>query len=152
MPFLLKSGPRLFALKLPIISAVVAKIKPTFLAGLDPSLREAVLLEQDDGFISTLPPNLLAEVDAMRDRVHRRQHAIRSGRARDPLTGLPVSSASPIPPTSKKPPIKVDAVQVLDRSGIAALVRLMFFPQPLRRHSLQKVLVNLCETRVAERS
>jgi len=117
----------------------------TFLAGLDPSLREAVLLEQDDGFISTLPPSLLAEVDAMRDRAHRRQHAIRSGRARDPLTGLPVTSASPIPPASKKPPVKVDAVQVLDRSGIAALVRLMFFPQPLRRHSLQKVLVNLCE-------
>ncbi|WAR63783.1 hypothetical protein PtB15_17B384 [Puccinia triticina] len=117
----------------------------TFLAGLDPSLREAVLLEQDDGFISTLPPNLLAEVDALRDRVLRRQHAVRSGRARDPLTGLPVTSASPIPSAGKKVPVKVDAVQVLDRSGIAALVRLMFFPQPLRRHSLQKVLVNLCE-------
>ncbi|POW21744.1 hypothetical protein PSHT_02053, partial [Puccinia striiformis] len=117
----------------------------TFLAGLDPSLREAVLLEQDDGFISTLPPNLLAEVDALRDRVVRRQHAARSGRARDPLTGLPVTTASPIPPVAKKVPVKVDAVQVLDRSGIAALVRLMFFPQPLRRHSLQKVLVNLCE-------
>ncbi|KNZ52222.1 hypothetical protein VP01_3645g4 [Puccinia sorghi] len=33
----------------------------TFLAGLDPSVREAILLKQDDGFISTLPPNLLAE-------------------------------------------------------------------------------------------
>ncbi|KAI9600681.1 hypothetical protein H4Q26_000471 [Puccinia striiformis f. sp. tritici PST-130] len=97
----------------------------TFLAGLDPSLREAV--------------------DALRDRVVRRQHAARSGRARDPLTGLPVTTASPIPPVAKKVPVKVDAVQVLDRSGIAALVRLMFFPQPLRRHSLQKVLVNLCE-------
>lgn len=117
----------------------------TFLASLDPSLREAVLLEQDDGFISTLPPNLLAEVDALRDRVIRRQHAVRSGRGRDPLTGLPITSASPIPSVGKKAPVKADAVQVLDRSGIAALVRLMFFPQPLRRHSLQKVLVNLCE-------
>ncbi|KNZ60762.1 hypothetical protein VP01_1503g1 [Puccinia sorghi] len=53
----------------------------TFPAGIDPSLREAVLFEQDDSFISTLPPNLLAEVDAIRDRVHRRQHAIQSGRA-----------------------------------------------------------------------
>jgi E3 ubiquitin-protein ligase HUWE1 len=43
-----------------------AEIDPaTFLAGLDPSLREAVLLEQDDGFISTLPPSLLAEVDTL---------------------------------------------------------------------------------------
>ncbi|KNZ58453.1 hypothetical protein VP01_1928g6 [Puccinia sorghi] len=89
---------QLFALKLPTSSAVVAKIKPgtlprggnrapadpeidpaTFLAGLDPSLREAILLEQDDSFISTLPPNLLAEVDAMRDCVHRQRHAIQSG-------------------------------------------------------------------------
>ncbi|PLW29099.1 hypothetical protein PCASD_19760 [Puccinia coronata f. sp. avenae] len=128
---------------------VLSSISTDFLDALPPEiraeLREAVLLEQDDGFISTLPPNLLAEVDALRDRVLRRQHAVRSGRARDPLTGLPVTSASPIPPASKKPPVKIDAVQVLDRSGIAALVRLMFFPQPLRRHSLQKVLVNLCE-------
>ncbi|PLW38482.1 hypothetical protein PCANC_12478 [Puccinia coronata f. sp. avenae] len=33
----------------------------TFLAALGPSLREAVLLEQDNQFISTLPPNLIAE-------------------------------------------------------------------------------------------
>ncbi|MBW0460652.1 hypothetical protein O181_000367 [Austropuccinia psidii MF-1] len=116
-----------------------------FLASLDPSLREAVLLEQDESFISTLPSNLLAEVDALRDRVIRRQHAVRSTRDRDPLTGLPLTSVSPITSASKKTPVKVDAVQILDRSGIAALVRLMFFPQPLRRHSLQKVLVNLCE-------
>ncbi|KNZ55506.1 uncharacterized protein VP01_265g8 [Puccinia sorghi] len=69
------------------------KIDPaTFPAGLDPNLREAIFLKQDVGFISPLPPNLLAEVDAMRDRVHRRQHAIRSGQARDPLTGLPVDA------------------------------------------------------------
>ncbi|KNZ51069.1 hypothetical protein VP01_4105g1, partial [Puccinia sorghi] len=55
----------------------------TFLARLDPSLREAILLKQDDGFISTLPPNLLAEVDAMRDCVHRQRHAIQYGQARD---------------------------------------------------------------------
>ncbi|KAH9820843.1 hypothetical protein DFH28DRAFT_1121207 [Melampsora americana] len=121
-----------------------AEVDPaTFLASLDPSLREAVLLEQDDGFISTLPPNLLAEVDAMRDRMTRRHHAIRPSRDRDPLTGLPITSSSGL--AVKKAPPKADAVQVLDRSGIAALVRLMFFPQPLRRHSLQKVLVNLCE-------
>ncbi|KAK4052443.1 E3 ubiquitin-protein ligase tom1 [Microbotryomycetes sp. JL201] len=38
-----------------------------------------------------------------------------------------------------------EAIQLLDKSGLATLVRLLFFPQPLRRHGLQKVLVNLCE-------
>ncbi|KAI8460869.1 hypothetical protein BY996DRAFT_6429551 [Phakopsora pachyrhizi] len=118
----------------------------TFLASLDPTLREAVLLDQDEGFISTLPRNILAEVDALRDRMSRRHHAIRSARERDPLGGLATTSgASQIGTSSKKTLVKADTVQVLDRSGIAALVRLMFFPQPLRRHSLQKVLVNLCE-------
>ena len=94
---------------------VDAEIDPsTFLAGLDPSLRVAVLLEQDDEFISTLPPNLLAQVDALRDCVLRQQHAVQSGRACDPLTGLSVTSASPITPASKKPPAKIDAVQVFD--------------------------------------
>ncbi|CAH7665807.1 hypothetical protein PPACK8108_LOCUS94, partial [Phakopsora pachyrhizi] len=98
----------------------------TFLASLDPTLREAVLLDQDEGFISTLPRNILAE--------------------RDPLGGLATTSgASQIGTSSKKTLVKADTVQFLDRSGIAALVRLMFFPQPLCRHSLQKVLVNLCE-------
>ncbi|KNZ60660.1 uncharacterized protein VP01_15231g1 [Puccinia sorghi] len=104
-------------------TAADPEIEPaTFLAGRDPSLREAILLEQDAGFISTLPPNILAEVDAMRDRVHRQRHAIQSGQARelvhigwhadhgcDPLSGLPVTSASTIPPASKKPPFKVES-------------------------------------------
>ncbi|CAH7682947.1 hypothetical protein PPACK8108_LOCUS16132 [Phakopsora pachyrhizi] len=100
----------------------------------------------DEGFISTLPRNILAGLDALCDRMSRRHHAIRSARERDPLGGLSTTSgASQIGTSSKKTLVKADTVQVLDRSGIAALVRLMFFPQPLRRHSLQKVLVNLCE-------
>lgn len=46
---------------------------------------------------------------------------------------------------SKKTVIHREAIQLLDKSGLATLVRLLFFPQPLRRNSLQKVLVNLCE-------
>ncbi|CAH7671711.1 hypothetical protein PPACK8108_LOCUS6518 [Phakopsora pachyrhizi] len=100
----------------------------------------------DEGFISTLPRNILAEVDALRDQMSRCHHAIRFARERDPLGGLSTTSgASQIGTSSKKTLVKADTVQVLDRSGIAALVRLMFFPQPLCRHSLQKVLVNLCE-------
>ncbi|KAI8450237.1 hypothetical protein BY996DRAFT_6417579 [Phakopsora pachyrhizi] len=107
---------------------------------------QPLVVQHDEGFISTLPRNILAEVDALRDQMSRRHHAIRFARERDPLGGLSTTSgASQIGTSSKKTLVKADTVQVLDRSGIAALVRLMFFPQPLRRHSLQKVLVNLCE-------
>ncbi|KAM0790628.1 hypothetical protein ACM66B_004490 [Microbotryomycetes sp. NB124-2] len=47
--------------------------------------------------------------------------------------------------TAKKAAPQREAIQLLDKSGLATLVRLLFFPQPLRRHGLQKVLVNLCE-------
>ncbi|KNZ62423.1 uncharacterized protein VP01_1271g5 [Puccinia sorghi] len=56
--------------------AYISSTPVTFLAGLDPSLREAVLLEQDDSFFSTLLCNLLPEVDAMRDHDHLQQYAI----------------------------------------------------------------------------
>ena len=48
------------------------------------------------------------------------------------------------PPIKKSVPHR-EVIQLLDKSGLATLVRLLFFPQPLRRNSLQKVLVHLCE-------
>ncbi|SGY62078.1 BQ5605_C007g04651 [Microbotryum silenes-dioicae] len=56
-------------------------------------------------------------------------------------TGTPVAGSS----AAKKAPAHREAIQLLDKAGLATLVRLLFFPQPLRRNSLQKVLVNLCE-------
>ncbi|GAA5939453.1 E3 ubiquitin-protein ligase TOM1 [Sporobolomyces koalae] len=50
----------------------------------------------------------------------------------------------PAPATKKATPHR-EVIQLLDKSGLATLVRLLFFPQPLRRNSLQKVLVHLCE-------
>jgi E3 ubiquitin-protein ligase HUWE1 len=40
---------------------------------------------------------------------------------------------------------KRDAVQLLDKPGVASLVRLLFFPEAFKRDYLQRVLVNLCE-------
>ncbi|KAI8451151.1 hypothetical protein BY996DRAFT_8538970 [Phakopsora pachyrhizi] len=51
----------------------------TFFASLDPTLSKAVLLDQDKGCISTLPQNILAEVDALCDRLSLCHHAIRLG-------------------------------------------------------------------------
>lgn len=38
-----------------------------------------------------------------------------------------------------------DAVQLLDKPGVASLVRLLFFPEAFKRDYLLRVLVNLCE-------
>lgn len=125
----------------PAVPAGPADIDPaTFLASLDPTLREAVLMEQDDSFISTLPASMLAEASSWRDQSRRRADQ----RAGMQIAGLHTTLGGAVP-GSKKTSSKIEAIQVLDRAGVAALVRLLFFPQPLRRHSLQKVLVNLCE-------
>ncbi|GAA6015032.1 hypothetical protein JCM10207_008710 [Rhodosporidiobolus poonsookiae] len=55
------------------------------------------------------------------------------------------SGLAPAQPEPKKSTPNREVIQLLDKSGLATLVRLLFFPHPLRRNSLQKVLVNLCE-------
>jgi E3 ubiquitin-protein ligase HUWE1 len=116
----------------------------SFLATLDdPTLRQSVLIEQletgDDSFLSSLPPALLAEVDAIR-RLQPRgwrqtEHPLRT--AINQRTAAHAAHAKK--PSSREP------VQLLDKSGVAVLLRLLFFPQPLERGVLQNVLVNLCE-------
>lgn len=43
------------------------------------------------------------------------------------------------------PTVKRDAVQLLDSNGVAALVRLLFFPSPLKKNTLASILKHLCE-------
>jgi E3 ubiquitin-protein ligase HUWE1 len=105
----------------------------SIIASLDPQLRQVVLLDQDDGFIQTLPSHILAEVGAFHDGAYlpRRQLAGRD--------------AVPRPVIPRKVPPPHDAIQLLDKAGITVLVRLLFFPQVLKKNLLFKVLVNLCE-------
>ena len=110
----------------------------SFLASLDPQLRETVLMEQDDTFLQTLPSSLLAEASALLNGARGPRQA--SWRVR--TTGAPTGNA-PQPP--KKPVVQRDAIQLLDKPDVATLIRLLFFPQVLRRNSLHKILVNLCE-------
>ncbi|KZS98333.1 hypothetical protein SISNIDRAFT_546300 [Sistotremastrum niveocremeum HHB9708] len=106
----------------------------SFLATLDPQLRQVVLLEQDDGFLQTLPPSLVAEAGAYRDDVHSRYAGVRR-----------VTNAHPSRPTPSAIPSHREAVQLLDKAGVAVLVRLLFYPHVLRKDTLQKILVNICE-------
>ena len=115
-------------------AGVPADMDPaSIIASLDPQLRQVVLLDQDDGFIQTLPSHILAEVGAFHDGAYlpRRQLAGRD--------------AVPRPVIPRKVPPPHDAIQLLDKAGITVLVRLLFFPQVLKKNLLFKVLVNLCE-------
>ncbi|KAI7822225.1 hypothetical protein BC939DRAFT_194256 [Gamsiella multidivaricata] len=50
-----------------------------------------------------------------------------------------------LPSSNKKMALPREAIQLVDKSSLATLVRLMFLPQPLSRNILNKLLVNLCE-------
>ncbi|KAI0318271.1 hypothetical protein OF83DRAFT_1262061 [Amylostereum chailletii] len=108
----------------------------SFIASLDPQLRQEVLMEQDDGFIQALPSHMIAEAGIYRE-----------GAPRRPLP--PTLPPARVPPGQATPPHKAapprDAIQLLDKTGVAVLVRLLFFPQILKKSVLFKVLVNLCE-------
>jgi len=113
----------------------------SFLATLDPNLRQAVLLEQDENFLQTLPSALLAEAGAFRE-------AMLAGNPRrmPPLPRVaPPAGADGSTATGRKAPVHRDAINLLDKFGIATLVRLLFFPQVSKKNLLHKVLVNLCE-------
>ncbi|KAL0955931.1 hypothetical protein HGRIS_002119 [Hohenbuehelia grisea] len=114
----------------------------SFIASLDPQLRQVVLMDQDDGFLQTLPSHMIAEAGAYRDTTNAAppQHLPTPNRA-VPLPHDPDQGGS----SSRKPPTHHDAIQLLDKAGIAVLVRLLFFPQVLKKNTLFKVLVNLCE-------
>ncbi|PLW38050.1 hypothetical protein PCANC_14557 [Puccinia coronata f. sp. avenae] len=61
---------------LPELPPPLEIVPTTFLAGPAPRLREAFLLKQDSCFFSTLPSNLLTEVDALKERIVRQQHTV----------------------------------------------------------------------------
>ena len=112
----------------------------SFIASLDPQLRQVVLMDSDEVFIQSLPSHMIAEANIHREhgRPSRARHAVIPA-AQD------VRGAQSQPTHPTKPPQPRDAIQLLDKSALAALVRLLFYPQILKKSLLYKVLVNLCE-------
>ncbi|GAA5823738.1 hypothetical protein JCM11251_003273 [Rhodosporidiobolus azoricus] len=124
--------------------AETADLDPAgFLDTLDAVARGSVL--QDGDYAAGLGRNPLAQADAAAARRGSRLLDRPSGG----LLGVPRASGSAAAAAAASEPKKATAqrevIQLLDKSGLATLVRLLFFPHPLRRNSLQKVLVNLCE-------
>lgn len=115
-----------------------ADIDPaSFIASLDPHLRQVVLMDSDDGLLQTLPSYMIAEAGVYREEA---QHPRRFTFA---MRGGHRASSRSAPP--RKAPVPRDAIQLLDKTGVATLVRLLFFPQVLKKNLLFKVLVNICE-------
>jgi E3 ubiquitin-protein ligase HUWE1 len=119
----------------------------SFLATLDdPTLRQSVLIEQletgDSTFLNSLPPAIMAEVEAIRGFSRRNWRPLAHHHSPSPISVGPEAAAAIAP---KKQAVVREPVQLVDKSGVAVLLRLLFFPQPLERGVLQNVLGNLCE-------
>ena len=117
-------------------SAPVEMDPASFIASLDPQLRQDVLMDQDEGFIQTLPSHIIAEAGTYRERAPRRIPPVSVGSRTEGNINAAIT---------RKPQAPRDAIQLLDKSGVAVLVRLLFFPQISRKNILYKTLVNLCE-------
>ncbi|GAA6003447.1 E3 ubiquitin-protein ligase TOM1 [Rhodotorula paludigena] len=132
----------------------------SFLATLDPALRSAVLSEEGEELAGGVPSGVLGGPGI--GGADGNPLARLLGRAA-PSAGVPIARGGPRGAQAglaratggeaagaaaagpKKPTPQREVIQLLDKSGLATLVRLLFFPQPLRKNTLQRVLVNLCE-------
>ncbi|THC94388.1 hypothetical protein EYZ11_006117 [Aspergillus tanneri] len=112
----------------------------SFLATLDPSLRQAVLADQPEEILATLGPEFVSEARALPGRrltqfgdISRAEHRHRNEPADD---------------KEPKKQQRRQIVQMLDKAGVATLLRLMFMPlQGNARHQLNDILHNVCENR-----
>lgn len=117
----------------------------SFLASLDPHLREAVLLEQDDDMLAQLPQAIAAEARALGgDRImHRWGEVPRPSRPVD-RNGRDARGSEQV---AKKSPRR-HFVQMLDKSGVATLLRLLFVSQQgTSRRELHDILHNVSQNR-----
>ena len=111
----------------------------SFLASLDPTLRAAVLMDTDEDTLRQLPPEISAEARAYGGDRRLNQFNEFGMRRRDGR-GQQDDAAQ----KKKSRP----CVQMLDKAGVATLLRLMFIPQQgSAKTSLSSILRYVCENR-----
>lgn len=117
----------------------------SFLASLDPGLRQAVLMDQDEEVLNQLPQAIAAEARALGvDRGYRGYQGM-PGHARARLREQERENRES--QTNKKPQRK-QIVQMVDKAGVATLLRLMFIPQQgSSRQSLNNILHDISQNR-----
>jgi E3 ubiquitin-protein ligase HUWE1 len=117
-----------------------------FLATLDPGLRQTVLMEQDPDMLNLLPEELQREArELLGDRPRHRAPRDRHGGPRVinvPAGGAPGAAEEEIEERSRPRPV----VQMLDKPGVATLLRLMFVSLHHRaKSSLHCILSDVCK-------
>lgn len=111
----------------------------SFLASLDPNLRAAVLMDTDEDTLRQLPPEISAEARAYGGDRRLNQFGDINYR-RD---GRRTQHDDPTQKKKARP-----CVQMLDKAGVATLLRLMFIPQQgSAKSSLSSILRYVCENR-----
>lgn len=114
---------------------------PSILATLSPALRQEVMMDGDEEFMAALPPELAAQARQLRRG--QPEHPGHPGRAsavaiRRPAPGEDVRGAP------QQPRARRAIVQMLDKQGVATLLRLMFiFQHNSFRSTLNSVLQNV---------
>ncbi|BCR83410.1 E3 ubiquitin-protein ligase TOM1 [Aspergillus chevalieri] len=111
-----------------------------FLATLDPILRQSILADQPEEVLATLGPEYVSEARTLPGRRLAQFGDIpRLDRHRDEPNEEP---------EEQKKPQRRQIVQMLDKAGVATLLRLMFMPlQGNARHQLNDILHNVCQNR-----
>ncbi|PNS16909.1 hypothetical protein CAC42_4873 [Sphaceloma murrayae] len=92
-----------------------------FMAMLEPTLRQAVLMDADQDILNALPANYRAERDAIREEYHRPMP-----RLQQLADGRHVERARHIVPSQPEQRVRRPIIQILDKAGVATLLRLMF--------------------------
>jgi len=121
----------------------------SFLASLDPSLRQSVLMEQDEDVLAQLPQAIAAEARALGSDhriLHRLGHGYPRGIERIRALEREAQRTQAHVPTKKTQRRQI--VQMLDKAGVATLLRLMFIPQQgSSRQSLNGILHDVSQNR-----
>ena len=114
----------------------------TFMATLDPELRRSILADQSDEVLSALAPVYAAEA---RDIVNRQLHHLGGRVAMARNTGEERSSRDM---TTGPKEQRKQVPQMVDRAGVATLMRLMFLQQQgSASNNLHALLHNVCQHR-----
>ena len=120
----------------------------SFLASLDPTLRQHVLAEQDEEMLSHLPPEIAAEARALGGDRSMHRFAGMPGRRPTAISRLldPRGEGRRMSPIKKAP--RKQVVQMLDKAGVATLLRLIFSPQQgSSRDSFNAILRHISQNR-----
>jgi E3 ubiquitin-protein ligase HUWE1 len=111
-----------------------------FFATLNPALRQQVLLDADAGTLAGMPAEFQAEARTLLGRIERH----RNGRPERPETNRPQDDQDAPEPEEQR--VRRPVIQMLDKSGVATLLRLMFVAmQDSARTTMQAILSDICK-------